>query len=74
MKNFNKRFQAKQPKMVVLVNPVNNEVWCCDDYEKIKSIDGEDFIMVYKNENPNRTFFMKKSALKLLDKKQSLNV
>ena len=54
------------PKTIVLVNPINNEVWYCDDFTKVKSIDGEEFITVHKPENPKRFFLIKKNALKVI--------
>ena len=67
MKKINKKVSI--PKLVLLYNPMNNESWCCDDYDNVKNIDGEEFITVYKPENTKRTFLMKKNALKLLDRK-----
>lgn len=61
--------KIETPKIVILVNPVNNENWYCNDYNNIKLIDGEEFITVYKRDSSHRTFLMKKSALKLLDKR-----
>lgn len=57
------------PKPVVLSNPVNNEIWYCNDFNNVKLIDGEEFLTVHKIENPHRTFLMKKNVLKLLDKR-----
>ena len=65
MKTFNKKTVTKT---IALINPVNNELWYCDDYTKVKNIDGEDFINVYKPQNINRSFLMKKNALKIVDK------
>lgn len=52
---------------VTLLNPLNSEVWVCDDYTKVQSIDGIDYITVYKKDN-NRRFLMRKDALKRTSK------
>ena len=61
--------KVETPKVVILVNPVNNETWYCNDYNNVKLIEGDEFLTVYKPETSHRTFLMKKSALKLLDKR-----
>lgn len=61
-KQFNK---STLPKSVNLINPMNGDIWCCDDYDNVKLIDGVDYITVYKAENDKRTFFMRKDALKV---------
>jgi len=48
---------------VTLLNPLNSEIWVCDDYTKVQSIDGVDYITVYKKDN-NRRFLMRRDALK----------
>lgn len=64
MKNhFNKSTPAKS---VNLINPINNDTWCCSDYDNVRIIDGVDYITVYKLENDKRTFLMRKDALKIL--------
>jgi hypothetical protein len=52
-------------KTVILVNPLNSETWACEDYYKTKDIDGVPYITVFKLENNNRTFLMRKDALRL---------
>lgn len=52
-------------KTVLLVNPLNSETWACEDYTKIKEIDGIPYVTVYKPENNKRTFLMRKDALRL---------
>ena len=65
-KNFKK---SEAPKPVTLINPVNNDIWHCDDYNDIKNIDGVEFIKVYKQDYYKRVFLMKKIALNLVDKR-----
>lgn len=57
--------QLAKPKLTVLVNPLNSETWYCRDYNNIKSIDGVNYVTVFKPENESRTFLMRKDALKL---------
>lgn len=49
-----------------LINPINGESWCCNDYDNVRIIDGVDYITVHKPENDKRTFLMRKDALKVL--------
>jgi hypothetical protein len=51
----------KQP--VKLHNPLNKEVWFCEDFSNIKTVDGVDYVTVYKEETPERTHLMRKDAL-----------
>lgn len=60
--------QKKSTNFVMLSNPVNSEVWCCKDYNDTKIIDGVNYITVFKEENQNRTFLMRKDALKVTGK------
>lgn len=61
-----KNFVTKEkPKQVTLINPLNSEVWHCKDYNNLKSIDGVNYITVFKEENINRTFLIRKDALKI---------
>ena len=62
-KNFNK---STPSKAVNLVNPINGDEWYCSDYDNVRIIDGVDYITVHKLENNNRTFLMRKDALKVL--------
>jgi hypothetical protein len=55
-------------KPVMLVNPLNSDVWMCSDYSNTKDIDGVVYLTVYRPENSNRTFLMRKDALKLSSK------
>ena len=63
MKSFQK---SKEPKAVTLLNPLNSEMWLCDDYNFTKEIDGISYVSVYKPESRQRTFLMRKDALKRL--------
>jgi len=53
---------------VILTNPLNSETWLCKNYEESKVIDGVNYITVFKQENQNRTFLMRKDALKVTGK------
>lgn len=55
-------------KPVMLVNPLNSDVWMCNDYNNTKDIDGVVYLTVYRPENSNRTFLMRKDVLKLSGK------
>lgn len=57
--------QATKPKATFLTNPLNSEQWVCEDYTSVKTIDGVNYITVYKPENSSRTFLMRKDALKV---------
>lgn len=59
--NWDRTFKSSP---VSLENPLNQEIWYCNDYRNVKVIDGIDYIEVYKKESPNRTHLMNKSALK----------
>ena len=52
----------------MLVNPLNSDVWMCNDYNNTKDIDGVVYLTVYRPENSNRTFLMRKDVLKLSGK------
>lgn len=58
-----KRNNIKKP--LVLENPLNSEKWFCEDFSKTKDIDGVMYVTVYKPENTNRTFLMRKDALRI---------
>lgn len=51
-------------QLVKLVNPVNNEVWLCRDYNKVTQVEGVDFIKVFKEEHPHRVHLIRKDALR----------
>lgn len=57
--------QSNKKKLVTLTNPLNSEVWFCEDFNKVKNIDGVPYVTVFKLENSNRTFLMRKDALRL---------
>jgi len=66
MKRKESFFQKR--KQVLLTNPLNSDEWFCKDYDNVKVIDGINYITVFKLENENRTFLMRKDALKLSKK------
>lgn len=49
-------------KPVRLSNSRTGEVWLCSDLSRIKTVDGNEFLEVYK-EGSNRTFLISKKAL-----------
>lgn len=53
-------------KPVKLVNPLNQEQWFCDDFSNVKTVDGIDYVTVYKPDNPGRVLLMRKEALRKL--------
>lgn len=60
-----KKYAPKKPKVTVLINPLNSEQWFCEDYSTVKTIDGINYVTVYRPENMSRTFLMRKDALKV---------
>ncbi len=47
-----------------LVNPVNNEVWLCNDFSKVTVVDRVEFVRVFKEGYPQRTHLIRKDALR----------
>ena len=69
--NWDRIFGAKmktvtktRAKPVRLVNPLNQEEWICEDFNKIEYIDGVEYVRVKKLENTARSFLMRKDALR----------
>ena len=60
--------KSNDKKTVVLTNPLNSEQWFCEDYSKVKDIDGVPYVTVFKPENSKRTFLMRKDALRVSGK------
>ena len=50
-------------KSMTFVNERNGEQVVCDDVRAVQVIDGVDYLVVHKQDNP-RTFMMRKDALK----------
>ena len=48
---------------VRLENPLNHEVWYCNNYNDTYTVEGVDYVRVYKQDAPERTNLMRKSAL-----------
>lgn len=48
---------------VKLENPLNQDVWYCNDFNDTYSVDGVEYVRVYKKETPARTNLMRKTAL-----------
>lgn len=61
MKNQRK---VRELRPITLMNPLNSELWLCDDYNTTKEIDGISYVSVYKPETSQRTFLMRKDALR----------
>ena len=57
--------QSRKIRPVQLFNPLNSEMWYCNDFSDTKDIDGVAYVTVYKQENDKRTFLMRKDALRL---------
>lgn len=60
--------ENKNNGFVILSNPLNSDVWYCKDYDDVKVIDGVNYVTVFRQENQNRTFLMRKDALKVTGK------
>lgn len=60
--------EKKNNGFVILSNPLNSDVWYCKDYDDVKVIDGINYVTVFRQENQNRTFLMRKDALKVTGK------
>jgi len=45
-------------------NVLDQEVWMCENYFDITSIDGVEYVKVFKEELPNRQLLIRKDALK----------
>lgn len=60
---FNSNWDATFSKPVKLENPLNQEIWYCNNFNETFEVDGVDYIRVYKPNTPNRTNLMRKSAL-----------
>lgn len=60
---FHSNWERTFKKTIKLENPLNQEVWYCDDFSQVTSVDGVDYIKVYKKETPKRINLMRKSAL-----------
>lgn len=48
---------------VRLENPLNQEIWYCNDFNDIHLVDGVEYVRVFRKDTPNRTNLMRKSAL-----------
>lgn len=53
-------------RTVILINSVNGERWACDSFDKsVRTVDGEDFVLVYKPEAAHRKYIMRKNVFKI---------
>lgn len=60
---FNSNWEKTFNKPVKLENPLNQEIWYCNDFNETRSVDGIEYVMVYKKDTPHRTNLMRKTAL-----------
>lgn len=67
MNKYNKK--SSKSSFAVLENPLNSDIWYCKDYSQTKVIDGVNYVTVHKPENEERTYLMRKDALKVTTKK-----
>jgi hypothetical protein len=63
---FSKKMTKKPVTPSILTNPLNQEIWWCSNVNDIHSVDGVEYITVYKESTPNRTHLMRKDALRKL--------
>jgi len=47
-----------------LFNPINAEELLCANYHDVHMVEGVSYITVYKARDPNRSFLMRKDALR----------
>lgn len=66
LQDFDKNWDTifKKNKPVKLVNPLNKDVWMCEDYENTHLVDGVEYVTVFKEETPDRKHLMRKDALR----------
>lgn len=48
---------------IKLKNPLNQDIWFCNDLNEVYSVDGVEYVRVFKKETPGRSNLMRKSAL-----------
>lgn len=60
---FNSNWEATFRRPVRLENPLNQEIWYCEDFNDTHTVDGVEYVRVYKQSTPARTNLMRKSAL-----------
>lgn len=61
--HFNRNWENTFRKPIKLENPLNQEVWYCEDYTDVHTVDGVEYIKVYKQSTPARMNLMRKTAL-----------
>lgn len=49
---------------VKLENPLNQDIWYCNDINEVHFVDSVEYIRVFKKGTPNRTNLMRKTALR----------
>lgn len=60
---YSENFQTTIRSPVKLENPLNQDIWYCEDFNDTYSVDGIEYVRVYKKDTPNRTNLMRKTAL-----------
>lgn len=55
-------------KVVILKNLYTGEIIHTNKYDDVDSVKGVEFIQVYKPENPERKYFVNRSAFEILNK------
>lgn len=60
--NWDKIFTSSTPGKYK--NTVDQEVWLCENFFDITSIDGVEYVKVFKEELPNRRLLIRKDTLK----------
>lgn len=63
---FNSNWDKTFKKPVKLENPLNQEIWYCNDFNDVHSVDGIEYVRVYKLSSPERINLMRKTALNRL--------
>lgn len=62
--------QEIKSRPVRLKNIMNNQEVICDDFRNIRTVDGNDFVEVYMENNP-RKFWLNKAPLVIIKEKKS---
>lgn len=66
-KKLSSKWDRTFNKTIKLENPLNQEIWYCDNFNDTTSVDGIDYVRVYKKEMPQRSNLMRKSALNVVN-------
>jgi len=55
-------------KIVILKNLYTGEIVHTEAYDEVDTVKGVEFILVYKPENPQRTYYVNRSAFQIVTK------